>query len=295
MVIASVDSGVDYNHPTLASQIAINEKEIPDNQIDDDKNGFVDDVIGYDLANSDNAPFDDDGHGTHTAALAAGRDFGMAKDAKILPVKVGTDGMSDVGTMASGVYYAVDRGAQIINMSNGATGPGTEPLEKAVNYAEKHGAIIVAAAGNGDFNSGLGIDDDRAGIVPASLPNDNIITVGASDPFNSLAPYSNYGAHTVDIVAPGGAEPGNLILSAATRNPKGDWLVGMAGTSMATPIVAGIVAQVWGLNPSLAPAEVKRIILNSGVVDERLKSVTVSGRQINALTAVTYARDHVSF
>lgn len=295
ITIASLDTGVNYNHPTLATQIAINEKEIPENQIDDDGNGFVDDVIGYDLANSDNAPFDDDGHGTHTAALAAGRDFGLAREAKILPVKVGTDGTSDIGTMASGIYYAVDRGARIINMSNGATGPGAAPLEKAVSYAEEHGVIIIAAAGNGDFNSGLGIDDDRAAIIPASLANDNIITVGASDPFNALAPYSNYGAHSVDIVAPGGADPENLILSAAAQNPKGDLLAGMAGTSMATPIVAGIVAQVWSLNPSLSVAEVKRIILNSGAVDDRLKSVTVSGRQINALTAVTYARDHVLF
>lgn len=286
IVIAIVDSGVNYNHPELAPNMLVNDKEIPNNGIDDDKNGFVDDYIGYDFANQDPYPYDDDSHGTHVAGLAAGRQMGLARHAKILAVKAMTPVGGDIGTIAAAIRYAVDRGANIINMSLGAATPQAHPaLVSAVEYAKSHGVLLVVAAGNGD-EDGHGYDIDTNPVYPASLASDNMIGVAASSAGTDLTSYSNFGAKSVDVVAPGGMMPDDPMYSAAFENVQGAQFIGMTGTSMATPVVSGIAAQVMSLNRHLSIAQVREILINAGTPSPALKTVTVSGRHIDSLSAV---------
>jgi subtilisin family serine protease len=284
--IAIIDTGVDYNHPSLAPQIQLNENEIAGNHLDDDANGFVDDVLGYDLVNGDEFPYDDDSHGTHVAGLAAARDIGLARKAKIVPIKGLTSIGGDAGTIAAAMRYAVDRKVQIINMSLGAAAPVAHPaLVSAMNYAEEKGVLVVVAAGNGDPDTGLGMDIDQVPSFPASLPNDNIISVAAFDGSKALSLYSNFGKVGVDVVAPGG-DDGDLVYSCAYENVRNTAFVGMSGTSMATPIVAGIAADVMAHNPKLSLQQVKDILLSAGSSVDELKDITVSGRHIDALSAL---------
>lgn len=294
ITIAVIDSGVNYNHPSLASTIATNSKEIPGNGKDDDGNGFIDDLIGYDFVNSDGLPFDDDGHGSHVAGLAAGHGFGMAPLAKILPIKAMTSVGGDIATVAAAVKYAVDQGAQVINLSLGGMGRRPHPaIVRAMDYAEQKGALVVAAAGNGDPMSGLGLNIDLHKAFPASLTNASLVVVASSDPQNGLASYSNYGQESVDIVAPGGLPPKNLLVSATTQNAHGTAFEALFGTSMAAPVVSGIAAQVWSLAPQLSAVQVKEILKSAGQEVARLKLLTTSGRQIDAVSALELTRQNI--
>jgi subtilisin family serine protease len=289
VLIAVIDTGVHYNHALLSSNMELNAREIPGNGIDDDGNGFVDDQVGFDFINSDPFPYDDDGHGTHVAGLAAGRQFGLAQKAHILAVKAMTSIGGDAGSIAAAVIYSVDRGARIINMSLGTTGPRPHPLiVRAMDYAKSKDALVVVASGNGDPNTGLGLDIDTSPVWPASMTHDNILSVAASDSVNVLAPYSNFGKVGVDVTAPGGFGK-DSIFSTAFEQPANSRLMGMSGTSMAAPIVSGVAAQVWAINPNLKAADIKAIVMNSGAEVEVLKAVTVSGRKLNALAAVSQA------
>ncbi len=285
ILIAVIDSGVNYNHPLLAPNIYINKKEIEGNGIDDDKNGFVDDVYGYDFANKDAFPYDDVGHGSHVAGLAAGLQFGMATKAKILPVKaLGPQG-GDVGSIAASILYAVDQGAQVLNMSFGNYGKPHPTLLEALNYADQKNVVVVAAAGNGHPMTGAPINTDEMPNFPSAASNKNIISVAASSKNQVLASYSNFGLQTVDIVLPGGDED-DLLMSCAHENMKNELFEGMSGTSMATPIASGLVAEILSLNPNLSPADVRRILMTTGSVKKELKSLIGSGRQVDAEQAV---------
>lgn len=286
--IAVIDSGVNYNHFALNSNIATFPDEIPENQLDDDGNGFVDDVVGYDFVNSDAYPFDDQGHGSHVAGLAASPLFGMAKEATIMPVKALGPRGGDMASIVGGILYAVENGAQILNMSFGNYGVAHPSLVEALNHAEAKGVLVTAASGNGDPVFGFGLSTDQIPNFPSALPNDNIIAVAASDSQNPLASYSNYGKNTVDIIAPGGMAPDDGLVSAFLENPQEIQFLPMAGTSMASPIVAGVVAQVWAMNPELSALEVKEILMTAGEEDSSLKEYVVSGRALNAHTVVKH-------
>lgn len=290
VTVAIIDSGVNYNHPLLAPNILLNDKEAENGQ-DSDGNGFVDDQLGYDFVNADGFPYDDDGHGTHVAGLAAARQFGLAPKAKILAIKAMTSMGGDAGSIAAAIQYATDRGARVINLSLGAPGQAPHPaIARAVNYAEEKGALLIVAAGNGDPHSGLGLDIDESPVFPAALTNENILSVGSSTSTDVLASYSNFGAKGVDVVAPGGHAPVDPMISTAFENPTGAMFVGMSGTSMAAPVVAGIAAQILSLAPEMTPAQVKKVFLESGPEVAALKAVTVSGRHVNAKLALEKAQ-----
>lgn len=292
VTIAIVDSGVNYNHPLLSPNIKVNESEIAGNGVDDDHNGFIDDTVGFDFVNNDAFPYDDEGHGTHVAGLAAARKFGIAPKAKILAVKALTGIGGDVGTISAALRYAVDRGARIVNMSLGAQAPLPHPaIVSAMAYAESKGVIVITSSGNGDVQTGLGFDIDQIGFFPAGLPNANLISVAASDSFDVLAPYSNFGKQNVDVVAPGGLMPKDPMLSTAYENPRNTLFVGMSGTSMAAPVVAGIAAQVLSFQPRLTAAELKELLIKAGPAKPELEGITVSGRHINALNALELANN----
>jgi subtilisin family serine protease len=289
LVIAIVDTGVNYNHPLLAGHILVNPNEIPANGIDDDHNGFIDDYVGYDFVNQDPYPYDDDSHGTHVAGLAAGETFGIANGAKILPIKSLSPLGGDVGTIAAGIRYAVDRGANIINLSLGGDSKTPPEVEgNAIAYARSKGVLVITAAANGDARTLQGYDIEERPEYPAcfSTTSDNVLTVAAYSHGTDLASYSNYGAHTVGVSTPGGMQPLEPIVSAAFENPRNEMFLWMVGTSMAAPIASGIAALVWSNHRELTYLDVKNILLNSGPDVPGLHGKIISGRHLDALAAV---------
>lgn len=289
VLIAVLDSGVNYNHPALVRNVRTNEKEIPGNGIDDDTNGHIDDYVGYDFANNDPYPFDDDGHGSHVAGLAVSSVFGVAKNAQLLPIKTLGPRGGDIGSISASVRYAVDRGANILNMSFGSYGGAHPDFIRAINYAESKNVLVVAAAGNGHPFFGTGLNNDVSPNFPASFPHENIISVAATAKGHTLAPYSNYGVNSTDIAAPGGMEPDDLIRSCYRDNPVRQNYIGYSGTSMATPLVSGIAALVWSLRPELSPTELRELLMQAGDVKPELEKLVQSSRTINAKTATDLA------
>ncbi len=278
VVIAVIDSGVDYTHPDLVANIHTNAAEVAGNFFDDDSNGFVDDYYGYDFVNSDGAPLDDDEHGTHCAGTVGAQGnnatgvTGVNWQVGILPVKVlDANGDGFLTDIAAGIEYAVDRGASILSMSlSGPSNAGA--LESAIEYARQQNVLVVVAAGND------GLDNDETPSFPASSTAANILAVAATNSRDQLASFSNYGEVSVDVAA-----PGVEILSTVPNN----LYKILSGTSMATPAVAGLAGLIKAANGSLTYLQIKDIIMAS--VDQRasLRGTTVSGGRVNAANAVS--------
>ncbi|MEG4075180.1 S8 family serine peptidase [Microcoleus sp. Pol14C2] len=252
IVVAVVDSGVDYYHSDLDSNIWQNPGEIADNGIDDDRNGFIDDIRGWDFVYNDNYPIDLDiyGHGTHIAgAIAAERnDFGItgvAYNAKIMPVRV-IDSFRDAYTnnVAAGIRYAADNGANVINLSLGNEFYPSQDENDAIEYANNKGSVVVIAAGNSGFSQPA---------YPARNADRWGIAVGSIDINGSMDYDSNRAGSTpLDyLVAPG------VDIYSTTPYDTYDILT---GTSMATPHVAGVAALVLNANPNLTPGQVEYIL-----------------------------------
>ena len=203
VVVAVLDSGIDYTHPDLSPNIWQNTGEIAGDSIDNDGNGYVDDVMGWDFVHGDNDPVDLNGHGTHVAGVIAARGnnnstvTGVSWNSSLMPLQVTeADGVTTSAAIVSAIYYAVDNGAKIINASYGET--AFDSLEyDAINYANSMGVTVVAAACND------GRDIDVTPCYPASYDLPNIITVAASDQFDNRAVFSSWGAASVDLAAPG--------------------------------------------------------------------------------------------
>jgi subtilisin family serine protease len=258
IIVAIIDSGVDYTHPDLAPYMWHNPGEIPNNGIDDDHNGFIDDIYGWDFVNEDNDPISDDApsyHGTHVA--------GIVKQAAMLAeqgINVQIMALKYLDTTATGrtsnairaIDYAIKNGAIVLNNSWGSTSYSS-PLLAAIERTRKAGALFIAAAGNGDAY-GNAINLDRTAFYPAVYPVNNIVSVAAADSNGILAPWSNYGAVNVDLAAPG-------VGIRSTRN--GNTYGVLSGTSMAAPFVSGVAAMLWSLRPDLSYVEVRRILFNS--------------------------------
>lgn len=254
VVVAVVDTGIDYRHPDIAANVWTNSGEIPGNGIDDDGNGFVDDVRGWDFVGAsvgapaeDNDPDDGHFHGTHVAGtIAAVGDnalgvIGVAWKAKVMAVK----GLDDTGTgqssdLARAIVYAVDNGADVINASFGGSGYSLVE-EEAVNYARAHGVVFVAAAGNST--------QEVADFTPASIPA--AIAVSALSTSDTLAFFSNYG-HKVEVAA-----PGEDILS-LERGTSGYRRA--SGTSMAAPHVCGVAALILARHPEFSGEQVRQLL-----------------------------------
>jgi hypothetical protein len=279
VTVAVVDEGVDTSQPDLAGRMWHNPGEIPGNGVDDDHNGYVDDADGWDFADGTSqvySPADGDDHGTHVAGtIAARRDngvgvAGVADNARIMPVKfLKPDGGLTSDAIAA-IGYAVANGARVINASWG--GPAYSPaLCDAIRQAGDAGVTVVVAAGND------GQDNDATPDWPANCPSSNVISVAATDQGDGLAWYSNRGATTVDVGA-----PGTDILSTL---PGGQYGL-KSGTSMAAPHVSGIAAVLEGMRPDLQPWQVRAAIMDGGVADPALQGVTVSGRRADLAGAL---------
>ncbi len=284
VIVAVIDTGVLYTHSDLSSNIWSNTDEFPDNGIDDDQNGFIDDIRGWDFVNSDNNPTDDNGHGTHCAGTigATGNNgigvAGVNWHVKIMPVKTnGALGSGSFTDLTEGVIYAGNNGAQVISMS--VTGTASYlPLEDAILASP---AVVVCAAGN------QGTDNDISPHYPASFPSANIIAVAATNSTDDLVTVStvsswgsNYGAASVDLAA-----PGQEILSTFFD---GNYAWG-GGTSMATPHVSGVAALIKSINPQLTNIQIKNIILNNVDVTPSLSGKVLTSGRLNAYRAVLAA------
>lgn len=271
--IAVIDTGVDYKHPDLAANIMVNENEIPDNGIDDDENGFVDDFYGYDFLNNDADPMDDHGHGTHCSGTIAGvhNNFGVAgviAKAKILPIKfLGPNGGSTAGAIKS-IDYATSRGVDIMSNSWGGGGK-SQLLQDAIQRAADAGILFIAAAGNHRANN------DLRPTYPANYEVKNVISVAAHNFGNKLASFSCYGKKTVHIAA-----PGRNILSTTSKTRYTDnkdynvW----SGTSMATPHVSGALALLLSHEGKMDVEAVKHRLMETAIRHENYTEKVSSGR-----------------
>jgi len=239
VIVAVVDSGVLRSHPDLAANIWVNPAEIPGNGIDDDLNGLVDDINGWDFVFDDNDPNDANGHGTHVAGTIAaiGNNgigvTGVSWNAKIMVLRAfDKDGFGSLDAELKSILYAISKGAHVINNSWGGSSYA-QSLKDAIDASP---AVVVCAAGNGG-SDGLGDNNDVSPHYPSNYSSANILAVAATNQNDTLASFSNYGPNNVDVAA-----PGTNILS--TTN---DGIYNYKqGTSMATPHVSGLAALLWG-------------------------------------------------
>jgi serine protease len=280
-IVAVIDTGVDYNHPDLKANMWKNSREIPGNGIDDDGNGYRDDVYGYDFANNDSNPMDDNGHGTHVSGtIGAVGDNGVGVagidwHTKIMALKfLDSSGSGYLSNAVRALNYAVANGAKVVNNSYGGGGYDAA-MQTAINNARTHGVIVVAAAGND------GTNNDSNPVYPANYSGDNLIAVAATDRNDRIASFSNYGRTTVDIAAPGVA-----IYSTLPNGQYGTY----SGTSMATPHVVGAIALVWDAHPDWTYHQVIDAVLNTADRVSSLSGKVASGR-LDVAKAITYGSD----
>ncbi len=277
VLIAIPDTGVDISHPDLTSNIWSNSREIPGNGLDDDGNGYINDVNGWDFVNNDSSPVDDNGHGTHVAGIAGavGNNglgiSGVMWNTRLLPLKViGASGYGYESDAIEAVLYAQQAGAQVISISWGSYGESQALKDAIAGYP----GLVVCAAGNSAQ------DNDLYPLYPASYPSKNIISVTATDEQDSLAPFANYGAVSVDIAAPGVGIYSTVPGSGYDMR---------SGTSMAAPYVAGVAGLVLSVNGDLDGAQLADILIASA---DRLSSlegrISSSGR-VNAESAIVLA------
>ncbi|MEG5140425.1 MULTISPECIES: S8 family serine peptidase [unclassified Microcoleus] len=255
IVVAVVDSGVDYTHPDLDGNIWRNPGEIAGNGIDDDRNGYIDDIRGWDFVWGDNDPMDTsfEGHGTHIAgAIAAERNnfgiTGIAYNAKIMPVRVlSAFGSGQTNNVAAGIRYAADNGADVINLSLGSDSLSDNVVNEAIQYANNKGSVVIMAAGN---------SGDIQPAYPARNANRWGIAVGSIDVTGRMDDDSNRaGSRPLDYVV----APGVDIYSTTPYDSYETY----SGTSMATAQVSGVAALVLNANPNLTPAQVEYILMTT--------------------------------
>lgn len=286
VIVAVVDSGIRYTHQELASQMWRNPGETHGNGRDDDGDGYVDNVFGIDAANRSGDPMDQNDHGTHVAGTigAAANDghphVGVAWKVRLMACKfLGTDGFGMTEDAIRCIDFAVRKGARVINASWGG-GPFERALLDALTEARRRGVLIVAAAGN-DFGN-----NDVSPFYPSSYRLDNIIAVAAVNRFDRLVSYSNYGAASVHIGA-----PGEGIYSCIAASDRSYDTIG--GTSMAAPHVSGVAALLLARFPNASIPELRERILSTAVRIPTLAGKTTTGGRLNAHQALLATPDGV--
>lgn len=283
VVVAVIDSGVQRDHTQLAAQMFVNAGETgtdsqgrnkSSNGVDDDGNGFIDDVSGYDFALNSGTVTDGTGHGTHVSGIiaaqhSAGSVKGIAEGVKILPLDfMDDDGSGNISDAIRAMYYAAQMGAKVVNASWGGA-PCSQNLQKAISDLGEQGVLFVSAAGN----SGVDLDSDPE--YPAAYGLSTQITVAASTNRDYMSAYSNYSYTLANIAAPGDS----IISTYPTNTTKS-----LSGTSMATPFVTAAAAILKGARPNATPSDIKNALLNS--VDSAPVEVSSRGR-LNIAKALT--------
>lgn len=321
IVVAVIDTGIDYTHEDLVDNLWHNPGEMgrdnrggdkSNNGVDDDGNGYIDDIIGWDFASNDNKPFDltanmmdmlmsggNPGHGTHCAGNIAARAdngkgiTGVAPGVRLMGLRfISEKGQGTTGDAVKAIRYAVMNGAKVLSNSWGSEGDDpadkdTGALKDAIKFAMDHGVLFIAAAGNGHQGVGYDNDSDPKPGVPASYAIDNIISVAAINEAGALGSFSNWGARTVHIAA-----PGVKVFSTVTQDEHySDTVIDIPGvitatwdgTSMATPHVAGAAALYMSMHPEKDWRATKNAILSSAKKNPALQGKMVSGGQLDVL------------
>lgn len=292
VIVALIDSGVDITHPDLSGSIWTNAAEIPNDGIDNDKNGYIDDVYGWNFI--DNTPIvhnstelSEESHGTHgagTIAAARGNEIGIAGIADSAHVKImvlktvnGNRGIGQYQSIVDAINYAENNGASICNLSLGTY----TDYKEIQNVISKSRMLFVAACGNGDQTYNIGYDLEYSPVFPASYPQDNLISVASLNFDGNLSNSSNYGAVSVDLAA-----PGESILSTL---PGGRYGM-MSGTSMAAPMVTGIAAMLYSYHTDWNLQDVKSAILDTTKPLLSLEGKTVTGGIPDAYAAMLWQK-----
>ena len=280
--IAVIDTEVDYNHPDLADNMWVNEAEANGKEgVDDDENGFVDDIHGYDFANNDGDPLDGHGHGTHcSGTIGAIHDnevgvAGVMGDVTIVALKFLTDSGSGTSEGAiQAIDYATKLGVDVMSNSWGG-GPYSQILEDTIKKASDAGIVFVAAAGNDSSNN------DSKPMYPASYDVPNVISIAASNSKRGLAYFSSYGKKSVDVAAPG------MNIYSTVKNAGYD---SFSGTSMATPHIAGMIGALISHVGRTDHDVMRERLLKTSVPIRDFKSKMVSGGHANLYNLLTDTR-----
>jgi subtilisin family serine protease len=288
-VVAVVDSGVELDHPDLAANAWRNPGESgsghESNGVDDDRNGKVDDWRGWDFVAGDGNPGDENGHGTHVAGTIAARRgnalgvAGVADGSGLMALRVlDAQGSGSVANVIQAYTYAKLAGAKVVNLSLGSDMSLRAERDAIAAYEDM---LFVAAAGNGGAD-GVGDDNDLDPQYPCAYPLPNVICVAASDNRDQLAPFSNFGAQSVHLAAPG--------VSIASTWPGGgySWAT---GTSMATPHVAGAAALLWAADPGATVSEIKSALLAGVDARQAFSGRTTTGGRLNVLNSLRMVAD----
>ncbi|NBX92650.1 MAG: protease [Proteobacteria bacterium] len=312
IVVAVTDTGVDYNHQDLINNMWRNAKETPNDGVDNDNNGYVDDVVGWDFATNDNKPYDltlslmdiilqggNPGHGTHVSGcIGASLNnkmgiVGLAPNVKIMALRFITEkGQGGTAEAIKAIDYAADNGAQIINASWGGESDGEQEedklLKETIDRAGKKGVLFLAAAGNGRANAqggaaGFDIDNDPKPVYPAAYSLENVFTVAAVDSSNNLATFSNWGNKSVKLAA-----PGVKILSTVPGDKYQDTIINLGsitvtwdGTSMATPHVAGAAAAIWSTDKNMLARDVAKKLMDLATPTDAVNGKVVTNGRLD--------------
>jgi subtilisin family serine protease len=276
VVVAVLDSGVDLSNPDLAANLWTNPGEVPGNRVDDDGNGYVDDVHGADTVNGDGDPADGLGHGTAVAGIIGARGdngvgiSGVAWSVRLMPVKVLHDrGWATAGSIVAGLRYALANGARIVNIS--VNGPQSNPaLDEAIAQAEAQGALVIASVGNDGANR------DRLASYPASVPSTAVISVASANRAGRLGRGSAYGRASVDIAA-----PGDDVLTSEL----GGRLGRRSGTSFAAAHVAGAAALLAAARPGASAGRLRAALVGSARRGGRVDTA-IAGGQLDVAAAL---------
>jgi len=290
IIVAVVDTGVDYNHPDLKNQMWVNKNEIAGNGIDDDLNGYIDDVHGINLlikkgGKATGNPMDGHMHGTHVAGtIAAAQNNGVAiagvsSHARIMAIRaVPNSGDETDLDVIEAFLYAGKNGAKIINCSFGKykNEKGMAVSDAIKHIGDKYDTLVIAAAGNENNNI------DKVSVYPASYPNSNLLVVAATTNRGRKAYFSNYGPKNVDLAAPGvgiySTTPGSRVKS-------------LSGTSMSSPNTAGVAAEILSQYPELKALELKKIMMDSVTKSARFKGKVGAAGMLNLNKALKAADD----
>lgn len=290
VIVAVVDTGVDYNHEDLKNVMWINSKEIPNNGIDDDNNGYVDDVHGIDTLNKDDQgnasgdPMASHAHGTHVAGTIAAEQnnhtgiAGIASNVKIMAIRAVPDSSDETDAdVVESFLYAAKHGARIINCSFGKKhNEGGMIVNETIDHIGKtYGVLVIAAAGN-EYRS----DNDVKPKYPASFPSDHLMVIASTNKTGGLSWFSNIGKKTVDVAAPG---------SSIYSTVPGNGYANMSGTSMAAPTAAGVTAEVLSHFPDFNGQTIKKVIMDSAVAHPPFQHRMVSGARVNLHLALRHA------
>lgn len=293
VVVALIDTGVDYSHEDLGKAIWINEDEIPDNGIDDDGNGYIDDFYGWNFYDNSAKVFTgrSDDHGTHgagTIAASIGNGIGVSSvtggdNVRVMVLKAlgGSGGTGETLSVVQAIKYAEENGASIVNLSLGSTYPD----ELLYSVMAESPMLFVVAAGNGSTYSGRGYNTDTTPCYPASYDLDNIISVANIASNGRLHSSSNYGEKSVDIAA-----PGTYILSTTPDNGYGY----MTGTSMSAPFVSAAAAMIYSYYDGITLKDVKTILLESAKKLETLNGAVACGGMLDVGAALSYDTEKLS-